>query len=126
VNGLFLIAEKSKNDVMDKILSGYEKPYEAIGLRKSGEEYPLRIEARNVPYKNKTVRSVECRDITEQKQAEEENAIHEVQLQHGQKMEAIVTLAGALAHDFNNILSSIYGYTQLARMHFANPEQQKE
>ncbi|MFT5726862.1 MAG: PAS domain S-box-containing protein [Desulforhopalus sp.] len=126
MNGLLLIAEKSKNDVMDKILSGYDKPYEAIGLRKSGEEYPVRLEARNIPYKNKTVRTVEFRDITEKKLAEEESTMLEVQLQQAQKMEAIGTLAGGIAHDFNNILSAIYGYTQLAQMHIGNPEQQKE
>ena len=69
-NGLLLISEKSRDKVMSNILSGYEKPYEAIGLRKNGEEYPLRLEARNVPYKGKMVRTVEFRDITEQKQAE--------------------------------------------------------
>ncbi|MCW8849633.1 MAG: PAS domain-containing sensor histidine kinase, partial [Melioribacteraceae bacterium] len=71
MNGLQLIAESSRDFVMDKILSGYEKPYEAVGLRKNGEEYPLRLEARNVPYKGKNVRSVEFRDITEQKRSEQ-------------------------------------------------------
>ncbi|MBF0574285.1 MAG: PAS domain S-box protein, partial [Desulfamplus sp.] len=70
MNGLLLIAEKSRNLVMQNILSGYEKPYEAIGLRKNGEEYPMRLEARNIPYKGKDVRVVEFRDITEQKVAE--------------------------------------------------------
>ena len=74
MDGLLLIAEKSRNDVMNNILSGYEKPYEAMGLRKNGEEYPLRLEARNVPYKGKTVRIVEFRNITEQKQTEKEFA----------------------------------------------------
>jgi CheY-like chemotaxis protein len=33
---------------------------------------------------------------------------------HAQKMEAIGTLAGGMAHDFNNILCAILGYTELA------------
>lgn len=70
MDGLQLIAEQSRDFVMSKILSGYEKPYEAFGLRKNGDEYPLRLEARNVPYKGITARTVEFRDITEQKQAE--------------------------------------------------------
>jgi len=71
MDGLLLIAEQSRSAVMNNILSGYEKPYEAVGLRKNGEEYPIRLEARNIPYKGKTVRVVEFRDITEQKQVED-------------------------------------------------------
>jgi len=70
MDGLLLIAEQSREQVMNNILSGYEKPYEAFGVRKNGEEYPLRLEARNIPYKGKNVRVVEFRDITEQKRAE--------------------------------------------------------
>lgn len=71
MDGLSLFIDSSRNIVFDNIHSGYEKPYEAIGLRKNGEEYPVRLEARNIPYKGKMVRTVEFRDITEQKQAEE-------------------------------------------------------
>jgi PAS domain S-box-containing protein len=70
MDGLLLIAERSRSEVMGNILSGYEKPYEAFGVRKSGEEYPLRLEARNIPYQGRMVRAVEFRDITARKRAE--------------------------------------------------------
>jgi PAS domain S-box-containing protein len=47
------------------------------------------------------------RDVTQEIQLEE-------RLRQSQKMEAIGTLAGGLAHDFNNILYALLGYCQLA------------
>ena len=47
------------------------------------------------------------RDITRRRQAE-------TRLHQAQKLEAIGSLAGGIVHDFNNILSAIIGYSQLA------------
>jgi PAS domain S-box-containing protein len=81
MDGLLLISEKTRDMVLNNILSGYEKSYEAIGVRKNGEEYPVRLEARNIPYKGKDVRVVEFRDITESKKAEMALQIREQTLQ---------------------------------------------
>ncbi len=55
-------------------------------------------------------------DITRQKQLEKE-------LFQNQKLEAMGTLAGGVAHDFNNILSVIFGYIELAKFNLDDPEE---
>ncbi len=49
-----------------------------------------------------------CRDVTERNELERK-------LQHAQKIDAVGHLAGGLAHDFNNVLMVIRGYTELLR-----------
>ncbi|MFO8090520.1 MAG: ATP-binding protein [Desulfatiglandaceae bacterium] len=55
------------------------------------------------------------REIEERKRMEEEKEQLATQLLQSQKRESIGALAGGVAHDFNNILSGIIGYTEIAK-----------
>jgi len=52
-------------------------------------------------------------DITDRKRAEEEKRSLEERLQRAEKMEALGTLAGGVAHDLNNVLGIVVGYSEL-------------
>lgn len=53
-------------------------------------------------------------DITARKQIEAELAQRDAQLRQAHKLEAIGSLAGGIAHEFNNLLQAIRGYTKFA------------
>ena len=57
-------------------------------------------------------------DVTEKRKLED-------QLAQAQKMEAIGTLAGGVAHDFNNILTAIIGYATIVKMKMRPDDSQR-
>jgi PAS domain S-box-containing protein len=66
------------------------------------------------------------RDISERKKLEIKKAELEQQLFHSKKMQGIGELAGGVAHDFNNILGVISGYTEMIFRKFGKLDPQLE
>jgi PAS domain S-box-containing protein len=98
--------------------------YECEAICKDGSRVPIEVSSRLI-YENGVPVAVQgsARDITERKRAEEALRLSQLQLQQSQKLEAIGQLAGGVAHDFNNMLTAIMGYTDLSlrRVGLENP-----
>jgi signal transduction histidine kinase/CheY-like chemotaxis protein len=71
---------------------------------------------------------VSIQDITERRRAEEALRNTQERLRHAQQMEAIGRLAGGVAHDFNNLMTCILGYSSMLQdsLGAAEDRQQRE
>ena len=98
-----------------KRMSGEDVPsrYVSALIHSSGSRIDVEFNAAVINYQNKPAALAVIRDVTERRQAKEEKAKLEAQLQQAQKMESVGTLAGGIAHDFNNLLMGIQGNISL-------------
>jgi PAS domain S-box-containing protein len=98
-----------------KALAGKELRFEATGTRKDGSIWHAEVRGTPMTYRGRPHVLYAVRDISARVAAEQRRAELERQLRQAQKMEAIGQLTGGLAHDFNNILTSVLGYVAMAQ-----------
>ncbi|TLN20065.1 HAMP domain-containing protein, partial [bacterium] len=94
---------------------GYEMPMEGPPeFREVSRNFNEMSGALNVAYRNleKTNREL-SREIVERNKAQAERDNLGEQLLHARKMEAVGTLSGGIAHEFNNLLQVISGSAEL-------------
>ena len=108
------ISVEELNDLWQKICKKNVVTFESAHRRKDGMTFPVEITANLLEFEGNNYSISFVRDITSQKNDEKQKAIMEAHLRQTHRMESLGTLAGGVAHDFNNILSAINGYSELA------------
>jgi two-component system, cell cycle sensor histidine kinase and response regulator CckA len=118
-SSLVIYGSEEEFDKLGTILKDYKKVethlHSANFKKKNGKVFPGEI---NIFFFKSDEGEIEgfiglIRDITERTQAEETQRNLESQLMQAQKMESVGRLAGGVAHDYNNMLSVILGYSEL-------------
>jgi hypothetical protein len=87
-------------------------------VRKDGTSSAVEIFAQRVLLSGRPARILVAQDVSERSQLE-------AQLRQAQKMEAVGRLAGGVAHDFNNMLAVIAGYSELL-LHLTDTDERRE
>ncbi|HEV7503659.1 MAG TPA: ATP-binding protein [Thermoanaerobaculia bacterium] len=88
-------------------------PREGLGFKSDRSSVNIEVAGKRYLFQGEEVSVVAIRDIAQRKRDEAENKMLQRQLLHSQKMEAIGRLSAGVAHDFNNCLLAIFGYSDL-------------
>jgi len=100
-------------DRMRRLLAGEALTFEVEHYHKDGHVFPLEVSASLISYGGESYIQCFHRDTTDRKRAEAEKRSLEERLQRAEKMEALGQLAGGVAHDLNNVLGILSGYSEL-------------
>ncbi len=92
-------------------------PKEEVFIRLDGTPVDVEVKTIAIQYGDKNGIIVFCRDISKRREAEKQRARFELQLRQQQKLEAIGTLAGGVAHEINNPINGIMNYAELILDH---------
>ena len=91
-------------------------------LNRNGTSFPVEVSASYVRDSEGNIvgRMASFFDISKRKQAEKEKRQLEIRLIETQRLEAIATLAGGIAHEFNNALQGVMGNLDILKDKYGN------
>lgn len=101
---------EEREERFKRILNGEATVFETEHYKKDGSRILLEVSSKGIEIGRELFIQSLHRDITEKKAIQE-------QLIQSQKMESVGQLAGGVAHNFNNLLTSILGYAELLQEH---------
>ena len=108
-----ILSSASLQIIRQNIENLYFGNYEITGIRKDGTEFHLESNSRPINYFGKPARVCTLRDLSDRVRAEEEKLDLQKRLAKANKLNALGMMAGAVAHDLNNILSGVVSYPEL-------------
>lgn len=115
-----LVAPKSRESIASNHrlhLEGKDvPPVEYLLQTSDGRQFEALYTSRVIRYGDDVAVLGTVIDMTENKRAEREKEEIRAQLLEANKMEAVGTLTGGVAHDFNNLITAIKGFAGLALM----------
>lgn len=103
---LFDTDGKEQKDFIDNVLLSIEdlvlsKKREFTGIKANGERFPVEINISILELPGGITFCLFCEDLTKKKEEKKRKARMEMELRQAQKMEALGTLAGGIAHEIN-------------------------
>ncbi len=92
---------------------GLVRDFETRFQRRDGSLFIGSVTAQRFELAGLSHRLTLTRDVTAERAAESERALLQEQLLQSQKLESIGRVAGGVAHDLNNMLTAVLGFTEL-------------